>query len=100
MGIDPAVFWRLSLHEWLIMQRGFYINAEQREQREWERARLIAYYALRPHVKQGKMMTYESFIRFPWEMPQEKPIPTKQDMEYIIRKYGRYYDVETDKFVN
>lgn len=99
IGLDPAVFWSLSLTEWLHVQRGYLFREEMAERHEWERARMVAYFAVKPHVKRGTLQTVGSIIRFPWEVEETEPLK-EDEVNDIIRKYGKYYDEKTDQFVN
>lgn len=99
--LDPAVFWRLSLSEWLHVQRGYFMRKEMESRQTWEQARMIAFYAVKPHVKRNTLNTLDSLLKFPWENAKPGTVTmTKDEVDYIVRKYGNYYDSVNDKFVN
>jgi hypothetical protein len=100
IGLNPAVFWSLSLTEWLHVQRGYFMKEELQTRQSWEQARLISFYAVKPHVKRNTLNTVDSLFKFGWEKQNEVQKLDQNEIDYIIRKYGRFYDFETDKFVN
>lgn len=76
------------------------MKEEAESRRSWEQARMVAYFAFKPHVKKNTMNTMESFIKFPWEKRPDGAAISTDEINEIVRKYGRYYDAENDKFVN
>lgn len=76
------------------------MKEELNARRTWEQTRLIAYYSVKPHVKRNTMNTVDSLFKFDWEKKKDAEVFKPDEMEYIIKKYGRFYDSETDKFVN
>lgn len=62
--------------------RGYNEEQEQRSRETWEQARLIAYYAIAPHVKKGKDM--RGMIPLPWDK-ETKPDGQKFDPEEVKR---------------
>ena len=76
------------------------MRKETETRQSWEQARMVAYFSVKPHAKRNTLQTIDSLFRFPWEVKKKEDLPTAEDIDYIIRKYGRFYDVETDKFVN
>lgn len=74
------------------MQRAYV----QREQREWERARLIGYLAVMPHVNAKKTrLTPQRLLPFAWDhetgaLPKAKPV-TREFQEAADKIFAKYY---------
>lgn len=49
MGMTPHDFYYSYLHEVLLAIEGFYELEEQRHLAAWERARMISFFAVKPH---------------------------------------------------
>lgn len=98
MRLDPAVFWRMSLREWLLAQRGFFELKESDVRREWEIARWQSYLMLTPYAKKGSMQSPKSLIRFPWEEEEKVEIFEGDELKWFANKFGHYY--KDGKFVN
>jgi len=60
--------------------RGYSEEMEQQGRESWEQARMIAYYAIAPHVKKGRSMG--SLIPLPWDSPAKK---TELDREAVAK---------------
>lgn len=60
--MDPIYFGsRLTAYEAAAYVRGL----ARRRRASWEQARYVAFYAAKPHCKEG--FTFESMGKFPWE---------------------------------
>jgi hypothetical protein len=103
MGLDPAVFWRLSLKEWYEKQRGYYLKLEMQQKAEWERTRWQTWILAIPNARKGSLNTPKDLIRFPWEVDDVVRM-TEEEAEYFARKMGRYFNPEAEsedkKFYN
>ena len=73
------------------------IEAHQRnEQSDWERARLVSYFAVMPHIDSKKgNMTMQKMIPFPWDESAKPKRPRKlteadkkwlDDMDRLMKK--------------
>ena len=49
MGMSPHDFYYSYLHEVLLAIEGFYELEEQRHLADWERARMISFFTVKPH---------------------------------------------------
>lgn len=75
--------------------KGFAEQIEQDSRERWEQARMVAYYAVAPHVKKGKTM--QGLIPLPWDKPttQANPYarfserPTEEQLQELRRKLER-----------
>lgn len=88
-GLTPAAFYRMSLLEFRLMQRGFLLKEKLRTQREWEVGRFIAFHSVAPHVKKGRVKNVHDIVKFEWENVKSE-LPTAEDKRYWILKYGKY----------
>lgn len=80
--MDPQYFAHtLTVHEALLFLRGLAC----RYHAAWEQARYVAFYAAKPHCKEG--FTFESMERFSWEEESgEQPVKrSKEEEEMEIR---------------
>ena len=62
------------------------IAHHNREKAEWERARMIAYYALIPHIDKKKSANITKLIPFPWDEKKSgagRRPETKEDAEWL-----------------
>lgn len=98
MKLDPAVFYRMSLMEWVLAQRGFFETRKIDVQREWEIARWQSYLSLLPHDTKKKLNGPKSVVRFSWEEEEKVEVFEGDDLEWFANKYGRFY--KDGKFVN
>jgi hypothetical protein len=98
MGLSPAVFWHLSMREWLLLQRGFFNKMEQEYQTRWELARWQTYILALPNAKKGFLNKPEDLVRFPWDAPKENPAMEEDELNEFLRRMGTKY--EDGKFVN
>lgn len=76
MGLSEREFWRTTPRYFAALQRAFV----KREQREWERARMVGYLALIPHhdSKKGGKLTPQRLLPFPWDdAAQGMPVANK-----------------------
>ena len=96
MRIDPGVFWRMSLRDWILTQRGFFNQQERQMQLSWEQTRMISYYSAIGFLKHNTKIT--DIMKFPWEKEKEYEPYTEEEMRYILLKYGMQTDGE--KFYN
>ena len=94
IGIPPQEFWRMSLKEFRLTQRGFFERLKQERQTAWEQTRFMAFYILKPHAKRGRLNNFNDLVEFEWEKEARKNVelPTKQEMEYFARKSGKFID--------
>lgn len=72
---------------------------EEREQREWERARWMVWRQLSPYYKQGQApRTPQAFFRFPWEVESREDMqeryerckPTAAELEWLNRLTSKH----------
>lgn len=89
MKLDPAVFWQMSLREWLLAQRGFFEARNFDYRTGWEQARLIGFWAGNMGWKKGTKAN--DLIKFEWEK-KEIVLPTEDEMRYWMLKYGKFTD--------
>ena len=92
IGIPPQEFWRMSLKEFRLTQRGFFQRVKQEQQTRWEQTRFIAFYGLQPYTKKGKLKNFKDLVEFEWEKKKDFELPTKEEMEYFRRKSGQFID--------
>lgn len=98
LRIDPAVFWfRLSLRDWILTQRGFSIEQERQYRQTWEQTRMISYYSIRGMARGN--LEFTDIARFPWEREEVEPI-TEEQLRYMLGKFGRNYDEKENRFYN
>jgi len=91
MGLTPAVFWRLTLREWLLMQRGFFERVEREYQVGWDRTRWQTYVLALPNAKKGALHKPADLIKFPWDR-QEDPTMTQDEMKEFLNSIGSRID--------
>ena len=91
LGVAPHVFWRMSLKEFREAQRGFFERQKGELRQRWETARFISFNTLTPHLKKGKHLKLHDIALFEWEKSETK-IPDKNEMDYMMRKFGKYID--------
>jgi len=97
MKLDPAVFWRLSMREWILLQRGFFDREESEYKTRWELARWQSYIATQ--IGGAKSIRRpEDLVRFPWDAPKEDPRMTEEEMQDFLKTMGSR--IENGKFVN
>jgi hypothetical protein len=96
LRIAPAVFWyRMSLRDWILTQRGFLNNENRIMQEAWERARVISFWSVRGMVK----ISMKEVMHFPWDDKEIEQAPyTAEEMRHILLKYGM--NTDGDKFYN
>jgi len=101
MKLDPAVFYDMSLKEWMLAQQGFFDIEEVKMQRAWEIARWQSYIGALPYAKQGKLTSPTSLVKFPWEKGREveADVYSPEEEDYFIRKFGKFSDKD-GKFFN
>jgi len=94
IGLTPYEFWRMSLKEFRLTQRGFFERQKSEIQRTWEQARFISFYILQPHAKRGRLRNFKDIIEFEWEKERRKNVepPTREEMETWAKKHGRFID--------
>lgn len=61
-------FEELSLYDWWICYNTYWYNENLKQRGDWERARLIAFFAAAPHTKSIKKQT--DIVKFDWEKKQ------------------------------
>ena len=83
MGLHPWEFDRYTYKEFHAKRKGL----SDKELREWQRTRLIAYYAAAPHMKKG----FKISDIFPLgdEVKKSKPI-TREEIEQIRNRYKQH----------
>ena len=91
MGMNPADFWPLSFRDWMLKQRGFFELRNQDYKTSWEQARMISYYSIIGFAKKGKIKRPQDLFKFDWEK-QAVTYPTRDEMDYWVKKMGRYVD--------
>ena len=97
MGIDPAVFWRLSLKEWYEKQRGYFLMEEQKQRAEWERIRWQTWVLALPNYKKGTINRPHDLLPFPWdEVVKAEPL-SDEELIHFVHKFGKFFDGEGDK---
>lgn len=61
-------------------------KVEETENREsWEQSRLVAFSAIRAHLKEGVTLT--EFLPLPWDPKKQKIITTKEDVERMLEQF-------------
>ncbi len=60
-------FWASTLRSIVNRIDGYYKHYELQNHESWERARMIAFFAVTPHTKKGKIKSPSDLIKFPWE---------------------------------
>ena len=65
---------------------------------DWERARLIAFYAVSPYAKRGSLHSVQDLFRFDWEK-EDLPELTEEQMNYCLTKLRKFVD-ENGNFYN
>lgn len=83
LGLHPWEFYRYTWAEFTAKRKG---NADK-ELREWQRTRLIAYYAAAPHMKKGFKIS--DIFPLPDEEKKNKPI-TKEYVEEVRNRYKQH----------
>lgn len=81
----------LTPREFFNAVQGFNEAEENRMKDEWERARLVAYYAVSPYLKDGKTM--ERVIPLPWDaerkarqiLEKAKKNPLTEEQKEVLR---------------
>lgn len=68
LGMRSEDFWNETPYEFALRLQGFYERQEAQERSEWERMRLVAYYAVAPHLKRAT--TLQRFMPLPWDKAQ------------------------------
>ena len=91
VGLTPEQFWSLSWKEYELTLRGFFDKQDGQMKQQYEVARLISYYSVAPYMKRKK--TLREFMPFEWEKREVK-LPTAQELDYMVRKMGRYMNDE------
>ena len=87
MGIAPYEFYRMSVADYQVTQRGFFERMKIESRLKWETSRFISYHSLLPYQKKGKRLKITDVARFEWERQKEAPDITEQQMK-IIEKMG------------
>lgn len=91
MGLPPQVFWRMSLKEFKLCQRGFFEKQKQEGQLQWEIGRYIAFNSLVPHAKKGRLRSPKDLGVFEWEKDTtENKYLTEEQLRYISLKHGLF----------
>ena len=91
MGLSPQVFWSMSLKEFKLCQRGFFEKRKQDIRVQWETARYVAFYAVAPHAKKGRMRKLTDLGLFEWEKGKGEPqYLTEEQLRYISLKHGLF----------
>ncbi len=93
MKIPRCEFWRMSLKEFKLAQRGFFEKMKQDKQTEWEIGRYIAFNSLVPHAKKGRLNSPQDLGRFDWEKDsKEVKYLSTEELRYLSLKHGLYKD--------
>ena len=82
------------------MQRGFFEAKEMDARQGWEQARMTAYFAVKPHAKRGQLTKITDLIKFEWDKNRKVELPSREYIMQTLKKYGQFYNAETDKFHN
>jgi hypothetical protein len=98
IGLSPAVFWRLSMREWILLQRGFFDKQENDYKNSWDQMRWQTYILALPNAKKGMLNKPEDLVRFPWDAPKENPAMSDEEQAEFVRMMGTR--IENGKFVN
>jgi hypothetical protein len=76
-------FLTLTPEEFTATATAYHRTEEQHMRDEWERARMIAYYSVVPHIDQHKAkLTPQKLLPLPWDKqgtPDTLPEPTKEE---------------------
>jgi len=90
IGLTPREFWRLSVKDFRLIQRGFFEKQKSEMQVQYEVGRLISYHAIAPYMKGKKSI--QQFMPFEWEKKTANVELTKEQQDYIEMKLGRFVD--------
>ena len=90
--MTPAVFWRLSMREWLLMQRGFFDKVNEEYQMSWEQMRWQTYILALPNAKKGALNSPEDLVRFPWDKEREAPGMSEEELKEFLATMGTTID--------
>lgn len=87
--MSPELFGDMTPREFSNSVRGYSEETEQRSREAWEQARLIAYYAVAPHVKGGKSM--QSTIPLPWDKERhgEAAKPSREELQKFMHRLNK-----------
>lgn len=99
--MNPAVFWDMSLREWILTQRGFFELEELRLRGEWERTRWGSFWVLKSQTGKKWPHKVTDIIKFEWEKDEMEPedyLLTEDEMQYLARKMGRFTDRDGNFF--
>jgi len=91
MGMNPVDFWQMSWRDFKLKQRGFFERLNSEYRTSWEQARLMAFYSVSPYAKKGHLQTAKDLFIFDWEK-EELPELTEEQMDYYLRKLGKFVD--------
>lgn len=86
-GLSPATFYRMSLREFGLCQRGFILTEKLKMQRDWEIGRFISFYSAAPHAKKGSLRKMQDIVKFEWENIKSD-LPTEEEKQAILKKYN------------
>jgi len=92
MRLTPAVFWRLSMREWLLLQRGFFDKMEQEYKMNWEQTRWQTYILALPNARKGTLNRPEDLIRFTWDAPRDNPQMSEEELNEFLAHMGTSID--------
>ena len=68
--------YELSLWDWWVCYTIYWYNEQLKQRGDWERARLVAFYAAAPHSK--KIKKYSDVVKFDWEKAKKSNM-TKEE---------------------
>ena len=78
-------FWQLSWREFLLYRMAF----ENREIKEWERTRTLAYMIYRSNTTDNTPKSIKSFFPLPSdEVEEESPRLTEEEFKRTLKLYG------------
>ena len=86
------------MREWILLQRGYFDLMEQDYKLRWELARWQTYILALPNAKKGALSKPEDLVKFPWDLPPEKPAMEDDELREFMSKMGT--KIENGKFVN
>jgi len=93
MGMSAVTFGDMTPREFANAVNGYAEDLDQASRERWEQSRLIAYYAVAPHMKKGKTM--QATIPLPWDSRNTNEDgnylepPTEAQLMELMRKMDR-----------
>ncbi len=83
LNIDPYAY---SLWDWWVCYAIYWRNEQIKQQGDWERARMVAFYSAAPHTKKIKKPT--DIVEFDWEKKKKEVLSKEQFFKLRKDQYG------------